>query len=331
MLKKLLLLLLVVRTIALLPMEQTAQDHNTYNGQTITAENLCELAPTIPEELKEKTTAWAEENKIVLATLAATPQISNVQTLQLYCQFYQAFLQANNLTSLGKLNYIFDPDESYVVRISHLTNKIRTLYKLVTGNDPYYDSEKKEPRYFAQAPFDTITTANVPTFQHVSQVAHYLRLTEVIETKHLEHIKTPPSYLLHIPEREDACNDHNYVVVQEAIDSNQIVHLNKLPEQEQIEILKNQQPMEELHAAITYAALWNANGDNVLVNKNMPAEIWYTDLEQPNNSGPFFYAGPEGHGKCQHDVSVGLEEMGKKIQALVPEKYEAWQALSREK
>ncbi len=324
MLKKLLLSLLVVRTIALLPMEQTAQDHNTYNGQTITAENLCELAPTIPEELKEKTTDWAEKNKIILATLAATPQISNVPTLQLYGQFYQNFLLTNNLTSLGKLNYIFKPDESYVVRISHLKNKLFTLYKLVTGNDPYSCD-------FAQASFDTITTANVPTHQHTSQVAHYLRLKEAIETKHLEHIKTPASYLLHIPEREDACNDHNYVVVQEAIDSNQIVHLNELPEQEQIEILKNQQPMEDLHAAITYAALWNANGDNVLVNKNMPAEIWYTDLEQPNNSGPFFYAGPEGHGKCQHDVSVGLEEMGKKIQALVPEKYEAWQALSREK
>ncbi len=331
MLKRFLLLIFIAHPMALLPMEQVVQDHNTYNGQTITAENLRQLAPTMPEALNEKVTDWAEKNKIILATLAATPQISNALTLQLYCQFYQAFLQVNNLTSLGKLNHIFNPDESYVVRISHLTNKIRTLYKLVTGNDPYYDSEKKEPRYFAQAPFDTITTANVPTFQHVSQVAHYLRLTEVIETKHLQHIKTPATYLLHIPGQPEECADSNYVVVQTKLESD-IQELRTLPGKEQIEIIENFSPqvLKEIHAATEYAALWDI-ANNLLVNTKNPNELWYTNLEQPDNSGPFFYAGPEGHSKYKHDVSVGLEEMGNKIEGLASEQYERWQALSREK
>jgi hypothetical protein len=193
-----------------------------------------------------------------------------------------------------------------------------------------------------------MTTSGKPTFQHISILAHYLRLQEAIEQK-LHNIKAVdikclltiiwlrnykiirPSYPWHISGRPTEAADENYVVVQPKYGEH-IKEIRDLTKEEQISVINNLSPdtLQQLHAAIKYAALWDIR-NNIMVNTYNTDQLWYGDLEQPNNSGEFFYQGKEGFKKYQHDVSVGLQEIGEKLQSISENKFELWQALSKEK
>lgn len=325
--KKFLCIALLSITVNLCAMEQPEQKftHNTYNGVPITADNILELTPDMPHDMLPHAKEWIEKHATKVKQWTKTPQLtSHIWAItRHYLNQLDALAHYKN-RSKGS-NLALDIDNNTIIKISSLTNRLYTLYKLTTDKDPCWDSEKKTDRYFKDFPIQQMTSSGKPTFQHISILAHYLRLKE----KNLHNIKTVDSYPLHIPGQPTKAADENYVIVQPKYGKN-IIELRDLPLEEQTAIINNLSPetLAELHEAIKYAALWDV-GNNIMVNRNHTNELWYGDLEQPNNSGTFFYQGEEGLKKFNHDVSVGLKAIGKKLEPISKNKFEQWQALSK--
>lgn len=315
--------------------------HNTYKGQVITAENLLDLLPAMPEDMKNELDDWIKQphNKPFVQILAETSPIvkhdifSMKEDVQLSAKIKIATLENLKKINLSKHNYNFRVDKLSIIKISGLISRLRTLYKLTTGNDPYHTD-------FWSYPFEQMTTRKTPTFQHASTGAHYLRALEIIDKEKMQHLHTVPTYLYGIADQQNApCCDEHYICVQPAYDNpkfgngtHDIKQLESLPEREITSILSSlpNDAFKELHTAIQYAALWNPSG-NLLIDTKKPNEIWYSDLEQPNNSGPFFYEGAQGYNKYLHDCSVGIFEMSAMIRGHAPEKYEMWQSFSKKR
>lgn len=332
--KKILAILLFGFVAHMWAMEQSEQpfSHNTYNKLIINACSILDLAPQMPQEKGiTKTETWIAQHATNIKQWTETPELTSLS--QVCTRHYLNQLDA--IKPLGYTNYStgsnlsLDTGDNTIVKISSLTNRLYTLHKLATGKDPYWDTELKKGIHFSEFPFEQMTASGIPTFQHISILAHYLRLKEVIEQKKLKHIKAVPSYPWHIPGQPLNTADSNYVVVQPKYGEH-IQEIRNLTQEKQIAIINNLSPetLSELHQAIEYAALWDVR-NNLMVNTNDTNELWYADFEQPNNSGEFFYKGAKGLEKYKHDVSVGLKEMGEKLKKISVNKFEQWQALGK--
>ena len=286
-------------------------NYNTYKGIPLTSESILQFLPHMPEELSKEVLSWVASNKSKLMYAASMPKIKSESEVRSVEESNKQFVQSVNVNYSNKgSNYIFTPEgQPFVAKLSRVSSKILSLFSLIHKKDPYRDAETKAARFYSDQLLNELASSDQPTYQHVSAIAHYLRLKEYNEKHASDTTGLHPlsTYLALLDENNSTFCDKNYLTVQEIAPSH-IVPFSTLDHQEKSTALGsiNDQALRQIHGAIQYAALWDIKG-NVWVNKNNSQSLVITDLEQPNNSGPFFYSDPKkGRSKYNHDVWAGL-------------------------
>lgn len=310
------------------PYDHIQTNHNTYKGIGITPENIYSLSIKPSQDLANQinSTLSKSENLEIINNLLHIPKCHDINQFREAIVANEQYMINNNLKNLTDLNYTFSLDNpNFVFQVSGLCNTIRTLISSSMHIDPY-------SRYLSEFPISELTGLNTPTYQHVSRVAHYLRLAELQE--HMDHIKVVPVYLIPLKNSDiynkNIYTDRNTVVVQEKYDTNKIINFTALSDPEKTDFLNNlpNQAIIELFIAIKNATLWDIE-TNLKVNLENPTEIWIADYEQPNNSDSrdFYYHGLSGYKKYINDANCGLNKLREILEKYAPNKLAIWYEL----
>jgi hypothetical protein len=293
--------------------------HNTYNGVVITPESLVSLAPQMPKDFEQSTDQWMDQHHEFVSELVTTPHPLTHEVRKKKTETNAALIKEyeskNIVRNLSGFNYVLKfPAYNFTVPINRWGSRVAYwVYATDQGSvlDPHFKPD-----------FDCSRFEYIPSYQHCSRVAHYLRLIEIMKRKNFQYLKTTPTYLKHIPDKPDTLSDEHYVVVQEWVEN--LKELKQLPANEQLAIRKNISPpaLQEMYEAIVYAALWDMRG-NLALNAD-DGTYYMLDLEEPFNHKPqmFFFQGQEGRKKYVLDVIDGLERMACKLQE--PEQMNRW-------
>jgi hypothetical protein len=330
MMKHIGMIVMVASSLALYAMDdQMNFSHNTYQGRVITPDSLLELAPKMSDNLEKQTNGCMEKYHGLINSLVSTPHPLTREKIgekkQKDIDLIKESNQRGDLKNLGAFNYVLRfSDEDYrgfTVPINKWGSRVAYwVYASDQGSvlDPKFSRN-----------FDCSKIENLPSYQHCSRVAHYLRLKELVERQNFQFFKPTPTYLKHVSGKSKELSDENYVVVQKW--EPDFKEVSSLPKEEQQLVRENIRPeaLQEMHAAIVYAALWNFSG-HWAVNSNQ-SEYYMPNLEEPFNHKPqfFFFQGEEGTRKYVMDVRDGLERMAKQLQE-APEKFNLWKRLTED-
>mgnify|MGYP000082401062 CR=1 FL=1 len=322
--------------------------HDTYKGEPITSENIYKLSPKPnPNLQKELDAFWSHpDNKSIIRTLNSFNLCKDRDELLALVEAHKKFMQEHNIKNLSDFNYVFKVKDkngqfhNFVIKIAGPLNILRSRASTVSDSDPY-------SKRLSEFGVEKITDEAIETYQHVSSMAHYLRLFEIARS--FKHLKVAPTYIYPINDTVDkSCHDRNCITIQELIpDEDGVVELHKLKPEEITEILENlpEQAIKELYLAIKHAALWNF-WSNLLVNIKDKRTFWLTDLEQPNNANAkgFFFkkvspakdADPKtikwlqdttGYQQYEGNANCGLNEMTTQLEKHAPKQHKLWQEL----
>ena len=117
------------------------------------------------------------------------------------------------------------PHTNHWLKIAHAVSRATNL------KSHYKNTRGLACRYF-EVPYDKINEVrNVPTYQTVSAVAHYLLLKQLIEQEDVTQFKVPPTYAL-VLDPNQLPHDGNTVVVQATADPS-VVPLHEHPDRKQ--------------------------------------------------------------------------------------------------
>ena len=263
---------------------------NSYNGTPITAETLYTVAPPLPDAAR--TTLESQlakpEMRLLLAKLLAFDSFPAWRDKM--AADNTALAQAG-MPNESKWNYVFKlPDTEFVIKIAGPLNRLQSVL-MAHG---FWPGEKP-----------TTPISKVDTYQTASRAAYYLILKQLIAQEHLQYVKVPETYLVHLPNCAKTIDDEHVFVLQKALPAS----AQKLtPESAQT---LSDEVVSELVQAIIGGGLWNNMQDNLFLDtesdKDHPV-IQFVDLEQPNNSAPadFFHKDAT---RYYGNVRFGIEEL----------------------
>jgi hypothetical protein len=301
--------------------------HNTYKGVPITPQSLLELAPQTPEDLLEQVGQCMEKHHNFISSLVTTPHPLTHRALKkkttdnfaLIAQYEEKNIAKNH----SLFNYVlrFNEHPTFSMPINRWGSRVAYwIYASDQGNVLNGNLNDN---------FDCSLIEYIPSYQHCSRLAHYLRVKEVAEKKNFQVLRPTPTYITHIPGKANELSDENYVVVQEWI--NDFQEIKNLPERQRITIKGNMSfdIIKELYEATVYAALWDI-ASNLGVDKHS-CYLHIADLEEPFNHKPqfFYFQGEEGKKKYVEDVIAGLERMARFFLE-DQEQFNIWKKLSEE-
>ncbi|MCL4361241.1 hypothetical protein M1446_02695 [Candidatus Dependentiae bacterium] len=314
--------------------------HNTYKNVPITSENIYQLSPKPNAQLQlELNEFWdIAENRALIKMLNTFNSCKSVEELKSAIEAQKKFMEQQGIKNLSSFNYVFKVKDknnnvhNFVIKIAGPFNIIRTRISTVFDVDPY-------AKKVSEFDIEKVTSEPVEIYQHVSAMAHYLRLFEIARS--FKYLKVAPTYLFPISNSIDvSCHDQNCIIIQELIEDEEgVVVLHKLTAQEIKEILDNlpEQAIKEIYLAIKHAALWDFWA-NLMVNKKDKQTLWISDLEQPNYSNNNYFFFNEGKtesnwikGRNHYEAAsnCGLQNMGKTLEASSPKQYQLWQELTK--
>ncbi|HLJ31505.1 MAG TPA: hypothetical protein VKU36_03655 [Candidatus Babeliales bacterium] len=310
-------------------MEVEHYSPSTYKGKEITPISLLKLSPKMPHQLKKETDLCLDKYGDFIIQLVTTPHPltheNRKQKTKDNFAIIKEYEDKGEVKNVSTFNYVlhFTDFPRFTVPINRWGSRMAYwMYASGQGNvlDPNFNADSVDCSKFEY----------MPTYQHCSRVAHYLRLKEIIKKKNFKHFQTTPTYLKHIPGKPELLADENYIVIQEWIPG--LKELNHMSAEEQKEIRKNIpfEALKEIHEGIIYAALWNIRG-NLSVDGVTPYYYYLVNLEEPFNHKPqfFYFQGEEGRKKYTEDVVAALERMAKSFLD-IPEQFERWIQLTNE-
>ena len=260
---------------------------NTYKGKQITAENILELAPQAPADVKAQVDEFLTKNLILSNILSGE---SYYQKIMFYpkAPFSIAFSQPGdvdkelqqlyfgsmsqklktiwgiNKPNIGS-NFVI-PMGDWFVKVSGFSNRRENIINEL--GLPYGSN-------ITQANLEKFKAGMGKTYQTISRMAYWLRAKEAKEKLKLNRICLPQEYLVHIPGRPTQVDDTNYVIIEEKIKNAKPIT--------QTDLATDPEVIEQLVQLIGYAALWDINPNNILANEDMTCTV---DLEQPNVYNP---------------------------------------------
>ena len=328
--KRILLLLLLTTAGVYQAMDMPIYSYNTYQGKEINPKSLLGLIPKMSPELKTDVKNCLAKYKVFITQLVTTPhplthENRKKKTIDNFA-IIKEYEDKGLVKRLGKdsMNYVlrFTDYPNFTIPINRWGSRMAYLfYASGQGSvlDPHFKADEA----------DCAKMEYIPSYQHCSRAAHYLRLKEFIENNNCNSLRTTPTYLAHIPGQSKELSDENYVPIQVWVSN--LKKLKELPEQEQLEIRRNILPtaLKEIHdGAVVYAALWDTAG-SLCVDDNPNPHYYMIDLEEPFNHKPqfFYFQGEEGEKKYVEDVVITLERVAKFFLNL-PEQLERWKQLT---
>jgi len=300
---------------------------STYKGVPITPKTLLKIAPEMSSSLKKVVMPWIKQNKDFLRGLVSSPNPYTRAAAKARTQQNTDLIKNHkHIDNLSPFNYILKPkEEDFIVRVNRWGSRMAYLaYATGQGSvlDPQFDGSKLVYEKFA----------GVHTYQHVSHLAHYLRLSEIIKKKSFQYLKTSPTHLVHIPGQPEECCDENYVAVQEFVPGFvEFRTLEKQSPEKYKKVVQNlpKKLMQEMYEAAKYAALWDISPNIGLASDG---NYYIFDLEEPFNHKPnfFYFQGKEGYKKYLEDVRDGLERVADRFKKTDGEKFKFWKYITQE-
>jgi hypothetical protein len=326
---KRIMLVSMITVLALQAMDEEKYHCNTYKGKEINPQSLLYLMPKMPVELKQQVKACMQKHKSFISKLVTTPHplscpISKEKTASNKA-LIEEYEKKGKVKNLSDFNYIlrFTDYPGFTVPINVWGSRMANLmYSAGEGNvlDPNFTEEKRDKVDYSKFEY-------LPSYQHCSRGAHYLRVEEAIEKGNFKSLRTTPTYLVRIPGKPKVLSDENYVPIQVWVDN--IKTVKEFGPEKALEIRKNipLDALKEIHEVLIYAALWDITF-NLSVDDINPY-YYILDLEEPfNHKNTFFYfRGEEGERKYVEDVVKTLERMAK-VFLEIPEQFERWRQLT---
>jgi len=288
--KKLLLFFLIVPSLFIKGMDPSSI--NTYNQVPITPQSIVTLAPNLATDDLKKIESWLLKNRKVIDGIICAPCYGFLTDLCANKSRIQAILDKHNLKNMSRNSYIFDINASKKYYIK--------LVGPVVKRENYNALLRRDLRFlFMQKDYEDIQkNGATATYQTISRVAHGLLFKQWSDAwekkKGTCPVKTPQSYLVHIPWQPHIVEDNNYVVVEDFVESK-----GEMADYPEIFL----QHEACFHEAIKAVGIWDILKDNCLVGTDN--SLLCVDLEQPFNNNPkdFFY---KNIAEYKKNVEIGL-------------------------
>lgn len=323
---KYIIICLFIVGISLKSMEVNRYSHNTYQGKEISPQSLVQLMPKMPEQLQQQVNDCMKKYHSFIVQLTSTPHPltheSRKQKTKDNFAAIEEYKNKNEVKNYSDFNYVlrFKDYPGFSIPINRWGSRVAYLmYSSGAGN--VLDSN------FNPDTADCSKFEHMPSYQHCSRGAHYLRVKEANDKQKFNFLKVIPTYLQHIFGRPTELSDENYVAIQEWVEN--LAALKELSQEKAQEIRKNipYDALKEIHEAIIYGGLWD-QATNLAVDGSSPYYYMF-DLEEPFNHKQeyFYFRGQEGTKKYVEDVIAGLERMAKTFLNL-PEQFERWKQLT---
>lgn len=315
----------LIVSIAVNAMEQQHYTHNTYQGKEINPRSLLPLMPKMPTELKKQVSACMKKYHDFITQLVTTPHPltheNRKQKTKDNFAIIKEYEDKGEVKNLSGFNYVlrFRDYPGFTMPINRWGSRIAYwMYSSGEGNtlDPNFNPDATDCSKFEY----------LPSYQHCSRGAHYLRVKEAIEKGNFKSVRTTPTYLEHIAGKPTELSDENYVPIQVWVDNLKTV--KELPEKA-LEIRSNipYDALKEIHETLIYGALWDIKSNLAFVNPY----YYIVDLEEPFNHKQqyFYFRGEEGTKKYVEDVIKTLERMAKMFLE-IPKQFEIWKQLTED-
>ncbi|TET34278.1 hypothetical protein E3J61_03050 [Candidatus Dependentiae bacterium] len=284
---------------------------------------ILKSATNMPEPLHQEVTRWIQSHNKLVSKLLTIPNLTSTAMLKDFKKSLAAEIKDINLS---KHNYIFDINSEKtpaVIKIAGIPSRISSRISSL-GYDPHSSKLRKKDDLIYHA-----TRKAIPTQQHIAGVATQILLKQ-LQSKLISPVNT---YLYHIPDRPETCDDNNYIVVQEKLAG--YVPFASLDNALKRKFLTSI-PLAELYRAIKFANLWDISEDNIWVHEDMD-KIAYPDGEKPNNEGygknARWKVAVLGHDldKAKYNIRNWYDGGHRKFEAILknysPELVDAWNEL----
>lgn len=319
--------LLLIISSMLNAMEAERYTHNTYQGKEINPQSLLTLLPKMPTGLKKQVKECMAKYHTFITQLVTTPHPltheNRKQKTKDNFAIIKQYEDSGDVKNLSDFNYIlrFRDYPNFTIPINRWGSRISYwLHSSGQGNvlDPNFNPDMADCSKFEY----------MPSYQHCSRGAHYLRVKEAIKKNKFKYLKTTDTYLQHIKGKPKVLSDENYIPIQIWVDNFKTV--KEMPEKA-TEIRSNipYDALKEIHEALIYAALWDITSNLGIDGVN---PYYYTlDLEEPFNHKQqyFYFRGEEGAKKYTEDVVKTLERMAKAFLD-IPHQLERWKQLTED-
>lgn len=308
-------------------MEVEHYSHNTYQGKKINPQSLLTLMPKMPDGLKQQVRACIIKYHDFITQLVTTPHPltheSRKQKTKDNFAIIKEYEDKGEVKNLHDVNYVlrFKDYPGFTLPINRWGSRVAYwMYSSGQGSvlDPNFNPDTADCSKFEY----------MPSYQHCSRGAHYLRVKEAIEKDNFKSLKTTPTYLKHIPGKPKTLSDENYVPIQVWVDN--LKTMKEIPEKA-LKIRSNipYDALKEIHEATIYAALWDIVP--YLAIDTVNSDYYITEFEEPfNHKEQFFYfCGKEGARKYTEDVVKALQRMAK-VFLEAPQQFEKWKQLTED-
>jgi hypothetical protein len=240
---------------------------------SVPCEVLLKTATEMPEALHKNVTAWVNTNRALISSLVTVPPFRSCQQFK---QFNDKICNKTKDINLSNHNFIFDinsQETPAVIKIAGFPSRISSMVSSL-GYDPY-----KSKWCYRNDIIHRATHRTIPTQQHISRAATQKLLNQLsLSTDFITPLGT---YLYHLPDRPESCDDRNYIIVQEKLIGYQPV--SSLDERKKRLFFRTVK-LEQIYRAIKYANLWDMSEDNLWISADFD-KIAYPDGEKPNNEG----------------------------------------------
>jgi len=317
----------LVFTFSMYGMEEERYSHNTYKNIEINPISLLKISPEMPIALKKRVHECVNKYQDLITKLVTTPHPltheNRKQKTRDNFAIIKEYEDRGEVKNLSDFNYVlrFRDYPEFTIPINRWGSRVAYWIHASGEGDPL------NPNFNADS-VNCATFEYLPSYQHCSRVAHYLRLKEIIEKDNFQYFKSTPTYFAHIPQKPQELSDENYVVIQKWIDD--LKTLKEMAKEQAYEVKKNIpiDALNEIHKATIYAALWDIHSNLAIDGKN--PYYYMIDLEEPMNHKPqfFYFRGDEGKEKYVKDTIAALERVAK-IFLELPEQFERWQELTK--
>jgi len=308
-------------------MEVERYSHNTYQSKEINPQSLLKLLPKMPDGLKQQVKECMAKYHTLITQLVTTPHPLTHENRKQKTEDNSAIIKEyenkGEVKNLSDFNYVlrFKDYPGFTMPINRWGSRVAYwMYSSGEGNvlDPNFDRDAADCSKFEY----------MPSYQHCSRGAHYLRVKEAIEKNNFKSVKTTPTYLEHIPGKPKTLSDENYVPIQVWVDNLKTV---KELAEKAFEIRSNipYDALKEIHETLIYGALWDITSNLAIDGVN--PYYYILDLEEPFNHKEqyFYFRGEEGTKKYVEDVVKTLERMAK-VFLEIPKQFEIWKQLTED-
>jgi hypothetical protein len=277
---------------------------NTYQGQTVTAQNLRALMPPVPASALAALNVWLTSPKAV----ALLEQILPFKPRTLYTKFPadRKALQDSGFTNLSRTNYVLSLDEAEdapVLKIASIKNRFTSL-AMGAGIDQCHFANVAGKVVDKRTGEDVVEKLPVDgvTYQTASRGAYWLILDETLRTR--RYITTPATYLTTYPSDAPTIDDNHALIIQEALPQDKVLLTPEIAATLDVDVV------EELVDTVIRCGLWNTHRNIFVLPKSdtEPLRLSLVDNEQPNNTVPeiFFH---QSDVRFSGNVDAGIGEL----------------------